>query len=104
MSKIDLPFLLIAYLLRLTQLFLFLYATYSSRLYNYWFHTNDVLALSRDPICWAIYIFPSTTCFMLQDLHILLKLIVGLIQLLPFWAFLSFWPHLYLLILTNPKC
>jgi hypothetical protein len=64
---------------------------------------NDVSALSHDSICWAIYIFSPTTCFTLQGLHIFLKLIVGLIQLLPFWAFLSFWPHLYLLILTDPK-
>ena len=104
MSKLDLPFLLIAYLLRLTQLFLLLYATYSSRLYNYWFHMNDVSALSQDSIRWAIFIFSSTSCFMLQGLHILLKLIVGLIQLLPCWAFLSFWARLYILLLTNPKC
>ncbi len=103
MSNLDLPFLLIAYLLLLTQLFLFLYATYSSRLYNYWFHTNDVSALSQDLIRWAIFIFSSTTCFMLQGLHILLKLIVGWIQLLPCCAFLSSWPHLYILLLTNPK-
>jgi hypothetical protein len=54
-------------------------------------------------ILFAIYIFSSTTCLTLQGLHILLKLIFGLIQLIPFWAFLSFWPRLYLLVLTDPK-
>ncbi len=103
MSKLDLPFLLIAYLLRLTQLFLLLYATYSSRLYNYWFHTNDVSALFQDSICWAIFIFSSTSCFTLQGPHIQVKLIVGWIQLLPCWAFLSFWPCQYILLLTDPK-
>ena len=39
MSKLDLPILLLTYLLRITYLLLLLYVRFSSRLYNYWFNT-----------------------------------------------------------------
>ncbi len=66
-------------------------------------HKWYVSTLSQDLIRWAIFVFSSTSCLTLQGLRILLKLIVGWIQLLPCWAFLSFWPCLYILLLTDPK-
>jgi hypothetical protein len=101
MSKIDLLILLIIYLLHMTHLLLLLYSTYSTRIYNYWLNTNHTSALYQDSPCWAIYIFSSLSCFLLQGLHIILMLIVCIVQLFPFWSLISFWPRLYFLILTD---
>jgi hypothetical protein len=103
MKKLDLPFLFITYLLQLTQLFLLLYARISTRLYNYWFNTRDAKTLMSDLLRWLVFILSTVFYLTLHTLHLLLKLIAALVQLKPFWSFLSFWPCLYNEIFTDPK-
>ena len=103
MDKLDLPVLFIAYLLRLTQLFLLLYARISTRLYDYWFNTCDAKFLMSDLLRWFVFVLSTAFYLMLHAFHLLLKLIVALVQRMPFWSFLSFWPRLYYKIFTDPK-
>ena len=103
MSKIGFPISFIAYSLQMTYQFLLLYARISSKLYNYWFNTNDASDICSDTLCCTTYIFYYASCLTLCSPHILLRLIIGSVQLLPFWTLFSFWPCLYYLILTNPK-
>ena len=103
MNKLDLPFLFITYLLRLTQLFLLLYARISTSRYNYWFNTCEAEALMSDLLRWLVFILSTAFYLTLHALHLLLKLIVALVQRMPFWSLLSFWPRLYYEIFTDPK-
>ena len=66
MDKLDLPVLFIAYLLRLTQLFLLLYARISTRLYDYWFNTCDAKFLMSDLLRWFVFVLSTAFYLMLH--------------------------------------
>ena len=71
------------------------------RFYDYWFHTCDNVALCADALVWSRFLACHVSCFFLNVVHILLKLIVALVQFLPFWSMFAFWPRFYWGILTN---
>jgi hypothetical protein len=56
-----------------------------------------------DFLIWLQFLACHFFCFTLHVVHILLKLIVALVQSLPFWRALAFWPRFYWGILTNPN-
>ena len=71
-------------------------------LYNYWFHTNDNFQVRHDFCRWVRFILGMTVCYILYGFHTALKLVLALVQVLPFWSILSFWPRFYWHIMTDP--
>ena len=71
--------------------------------YNYWFHTCDNVVLRADILVWFVSLACQVASFSLHAVYILLKLIVALVQSLPLWNALAFWPRIYWGILTNPN-
>lgn len=60
-------------------------------------------ALRADLWKWARFLFGMLACIGVHFLHILLKLIVGLVQWIPGWTVIIFWPWFYWYILTDPE-
>ena len=98
MDKLDFILLFIIYSLRMTEILLLLLLPY----YNYWFHSNSNSTLRHDFVRWVRFLFGMLVCFGLRLLHVTLKLSVGLLQLLPGWTMLCFWPRFYWHILMDP--
>ena len=95
MDKLDLVFLPFVYALRMIQPLFLLAGSTICRFYDYWFHTCDNVALCTDALVWSQFLVCHFSCFFLHVVHILLKLIVALVQSLPFWSAFAFWPRLY---------
>jgi hypothetical protein len=88
MDKLDLILLFILYSLRMTEILLLLLLPY----YNYWFHTSSNYILRHDFMRWVRFLIGMLGCLGLRLLHVTLMLIFGLLQWLPGWTILSFWP------------
>ncbi len=71
------------------------------RFYNYWFHICENTQLHHDFWTWLHYLFGATICLCLFATHVILKLVVAFVQLLPFWGTLSFWSRFYWHIMTS---
>ena len=103
MDKLDLVLLPFVYVLRMTPPLFLLAGSQLCHFYNYWFHTCDSVALRADILVWFVFLACQVASFYLHAVHILLKLIVALVQSLPLWNALAFWPHFCWGILTNPN-
>jgi len=98
MDKIDLFFLFITYLLRMT---LTLLLPSSRSYYDYWFHTCDNFQLRADLSKWIRFLPGMAVCAGLYMLHIMLKLLVGIVQRVPGSSIILFWPRFYWHIMTD---
>jgi hypothetical protein len=101
MDKLDLVYLPIVYVLRMTTLLFLLARLPITHFYDYWLQTCENSALRADLTAWCRLIFCHSFSFIFLVVHITLKLIVALFQSLPLWDALLFWPRFYWDILTN---
>jgi hypothetical protein len=101
MDKLDLVLLPFVYVLRMTPPLFLLAGSQLCHFYDYWFHTCENAVLCADLLVWFQFIICHVFCFSLHVVHILLKLIVALVQSLPLWNAMAFWPWFYWGILAS---
>ena len=101
MDKLDLVLLPFVYVLRMTPPLFLLAGSQLRHFYDYWFHTCEKAALHADLLVWFQFFICHVFCFSLNVVHIILKLIVALVQSLPLWNAMVFWPRFHWGVLTS---
>ena len=104
MVKVDYLFLLSAYCLRMTVLLLYLVTSVMSYFYEYWFNTSNNAQVRRDSMLWLVHISFRTIMLLLYAIHIMLKLLIGLPQMIlgGLLTAILWWPKFYWNILSDP--
>ena len=101
MVKLDLLFLLFAYLLRMTQLLLFnLVIPNSSYVYNYWFHSTDNARMRNDVTTWMLHITYRLLLELIYGMYFIVQCPLNVLQLTI--RVVLWWPKFYWDLMCDP--
>ena len=101
MVKLDLLFLLFAYLLRMTRLLLFnLVIPNSSYVYNYWFHSTDNARMRNDVTTWMLHITYRLLLELIYGVYFIVQCPFNVLQ----WTIsvVLWWPKFYWELMRDP--